>query len=123
MENLNKLYSNIEQELSIIADKGLNNANFETAYKLVDMMYKLNTFTNGNDICLLSASDAYDMYAKAKYLYKHEHNDVNRQKIMQSLKDYMTELSQKLSDMIIDCDCEEERMELHKFLVKLSGIK
>lgn len=113
--NVTALTENIENELNIIAEKGLNQSNFDTCYRLVDMLFKLSMIKpscNQNKTC-------YDDYINAKRMYKHSHTPLNHDRIIESLKYYMSDIMDNVSNALNDCDCEEEKDIIINYLSKI----
>lgn len=147
-----KMCESIAEEISKIADKGLTTSNLETAYKLIDMYkdlktveamegdgysqngYSMNGYDNGNSYVRRGEhyvrghysrdnGDNYSRYSQAKYDYRHSRADGDKMRIMDSLEDYMQELTDKLEDMINDSDSQEERQTIQRYITKIKSIK
>lgn len=138
----NRMCEMIEQEIDKIADKGLTTSNIEVAYKLIDMYKDLKTvkgmddYESGNSYGRHYvkghysmndgdysrdnyANDMYSRYSQAKYDYRHSRNSGNRQAIMNTLDDYMVDITSKLSDMMRDADTQEERDTIKRYMSKI----
>ena len=145
MEKMKKLCELIESELSKIAEKGLTTSNLETAYKLVDMYKDLKNTeyweTKGEyyDYVLMemqggySQNDGYSMndggysmydrYMDAKQSYRSNQSMDGKQKLMESLEDYMDDFTEKIKEISRDSDFPEERELVNKLLSKLQSIR
>ena len=145
MEKMKKLCELIESELSKIAEKGLTTSNLETAYKLVDMYkdiknteywetkgeyydtvlaemqggYSQNDGYSMND----GGYSMYDRYMDAKQSYRSNQSMDGKQKLMESLEDYMDDFTEKIKEMHRDAETGEERELISKFMTKLQNIR
>lgn len=109
------LIDGIDNELNAIANKGLNASNFDTCYKLVDMRFKLNMIKTSNT----QNKSCYDDYINAKRMYKYAHTSINHENIITSLKDYMSDLTDSITNALNDCDCDEEKNIIMSYISKL----
>lgn len=113
--NVNALKDNISQELNSIAQRGLNANNFDTCYKLIDMLYKL-------DMIKVSSGDKktlYEAYMNAKRVYRQMHTSENEEKIFDSAENYMSMLFDAIQELIKNCDCVHEREILQSYIKRL----
>lgn len=68
-------------------------------------------------------NDAYSRYSQAKRNYRYSKTDGNKQMIMDSLDDYMADMTEKLEDMLSDADTQEEQQMIQKYINKLRQLK
>lgn len=113
--DVNSLRDSIEHELKIIAEHGLNSNNFDTAYKLTDMLFKLQTIKVSCD----NKKSCYEAYMNAKRHYRFEHTPDNQNTVLVNAKTYMEMLITALQEMLNDCDCESEKEILKNYISKL----
>ena len=69
-------------------------------------------------------SDAgYERYMDSKQSYRSEKSGDSKQRLMESLEDYMEEFTDKIKEMHRDADTPEERELIGKFMTKLQNIR
>ena len=65
----------------------------------------------------------YDRYMDAKQSYRSNQSMDGKQKLMESLEDYMDDFTEKIKEMHRDSDTPEERELLQRFMTKLQNIR
>lgn len=65
----------------------------------------------------------YDRYMDAKQSYRNNQSMDGKQKLMESLEDYMDDFTEKIKEMSRDADSAEERELINKFMTKLQNIR
>lgn len=65
----------------------------------------------------------YDRYMDAKQSYRNNQSMDGKQKLMESLEDYMDDFTEKIKEMSRDADSAEERELINKFMNKLQNIR
>ena len=65
----------------------------------------------------------YDRYMDAKQSYRSNQSMDGKQKLMESLEDYMDDFTEKIKEMSRDADSAEERELINKFMNKLQTIR
>ena len=73
-----------------------------------------------------SMDDGYSMYDRvmdAKQSYRSEKSQDSKQRLMESLEDYMDDFTEKIKEMARDADSQDERDLINKFLSKMQNIR
>ena len=70
-----------------------------------------------------SMNDGYSMYMDAKQSYRTNQSMDGKQRLMDSLEDYMDDFTEKIKEMHRDADTPEEREMISKFMSKLQNIR
>ena len=73
-----------------------------------------------------SMDDGYSMYDRvmdAKQSYRSEKSQDSKQRLMESLEDYMDDFTEKIKEMAHDADSQDERDLINKFLSKMQTIR
>ena len=65
----------------------------------------------------------HDRYMDAKMSYRADKSHDSKQRLMDSLEDYMDEFTNKIKEMSRDADTAEEKELINKFMVKLQNIR
>lgn len=65
----------------------------------------------------------YDRYMDSKMSYRSNQSMDGKQKLMESLEDYMDDFTEKIKEMHRDADTPEEREMISKFMTKLQNIR
>ena len=65
----------------------------------------------------------YDRYMDAKQSYRSNQSMDGKQKLMESLEDYMDDFTEKIKEMHRDAETGEERELISKFMTKLQNIR
>ena len=65
----------------------------------------------------------YDRYMDAKQSYRSNQSMDGKQKLMESLEDYMDDFTEKIKEMYRDSETGEERELIGKFMTKLQNIR
>ena len=65
----------------------------------------------------------HDRYMDAKMSYRADKSHDSKQRLMDSLEDYMDEFTNKIKEMARDADTVEEKELINKFMVKLQNIR
>ena len=65
----------------------------------------------------------YDRYLDSKQSYRSSKSQDSKQRLMESLEDYMDEFTNKIKEMSRDADTAEEKELINKFMVKLQNIR
>lgn len=70
-----------------------------------------------------SQNDGYSMYMDAKQSYRSNKSTDGKQRLMDSLEEYMDDFTEKIKEMHRDADTPEEREMISKFMSKLQNIR
>lgn len=70
-----------------------------------------------------SMNDGYSMYMDAKQSYRSDKSQDSKQRLMESLEDYMDDFTEKIKEMHRDAETGEERELISKFMTKLQNIR
>lgn len=70
-----------------------------------------------------SQNDGYSMYMDAKQSYRNNQSMDGKQRLMDSLEDYMDDFTEKIKEMARDSDFPEEKEMINKFIGKLQTIR
>ena len=70
-----------------------------------------------------SQNDGYSMYMDAKQSYRNNQSMDGKQRLMDSLEDYMDDFTEKIKEMARDSDFPEEKEMINKFIGKLQAIR
>ena len=70
-----------------------------------------------------SRDDGYSMYMDAKQSYRNNQSMDGKQRLMDSLEEYMDDFTEKIKEMHRDADTAEEREMISKFMTKLQNIR
>lgn len=70
-----------------------------------------------------SMNDGYSMYMDAKQSYRNNQSMDGKQRLMDSLEDYMDDFTEKIKEMARDSDFPEEKEMINKFIGKLQTIR
>lgn len=70
-----------------------------------------------------SQNDGYSMYMDAKQSYRNNQSMDGKQRLMDSLEEYMDDFTEKIKEMHRDADTPEEREMISKFMTKLQNIR
>lgn len=70
-----------------------------------------------------SQNDGYSMYMDAKQSYRSNKSVDGKQRLMDSLEEYMDDFTEKIKEMHRDADTPEEREMISKFMTKLQNIR
>ena len=65
----------------------------------------------------------YDRYMDAKQSYRSNQSMDGKQKLMESLEDYMDDFTEKIKEMARDADSQDERDLINKFFSKMQNIR
>lgn len=65
----------------------------------------------------------YDRYMDSKQSYRSEKSADGKQRLMDSLEDYMDDFTEKIKEMARDSDFPEEKEMINKFIGKLQNIR
>lgn len=134
---MRKMCEIIENELHKIEEKGLTNANLDTAYKLVDMYKDLKTvegMESYNDYGIDSYNDessyaprhrdsmgrySRDGYSQAKRDYRYSR--ASKQDVVDSFNDKIRGVISEFEEMSRDADFPEERQMIDKYVTMLKN--
>lgn len=144
MNNMMHMCDIIATEINKIAEKGLTSNNIEVAYKLVDMYKDLKTVEAMDeegytevmryenypvmmDMESMKRSGRYskegfdprERYLRSKESYRYSRNGSDKQNMIESLDDYMNEMTEKLQEMMKDADTQEERDTIQRYINKV----
>lgn len=147
MSDIRDLLYNITDELEKIADKGLNNSNLETAYKLIDMYKDLKNveYWDGKaeyyesqkirwnepkeerySVAAYSENvpekDALKEYIDSKKRYKTERTDDCEKRMIEALKRYMEEAINEIVEISKDADCREIRETVARYVNRMKSM-
>ena len=132
MDEMYRMGERIKEELDKIAEKGLNIGNLDHAYKLIDMYKDLKNvdyweakkdYYETDGYSYRDGSDAYNRYIDSKRTYRHNAGDGNcKQRLMNTLDDYMDSFASRMEEMLRDADCAEERETIQRYLSKLNSL-
>lgn len=70
-----------------------------------------------------SQNDGYSTYMDAKQSYRSNKSMDGKQRLMDSLEEYMDDFTEKIKEMHRDADTPEEREMISKFMAKLQNIR
>lgn len=70
-----------------------------------------------------SRDDGYSMYMDAKQSYRNNQSMDGKQRLMDSLEEYMDDFTEKIKEMARDSDFPEEKEMINKFINKLQSIR
>lgn len=66
--------------------------------------------------------DRYTRYMDSKHSYRSGRSTECKQRLMDTLEDYMEEFSEQMEEMLKDADCAEERETIKRYLSKIKGV-
>lgn len=66
--------------------------------------------------------DSRDHYMNSKESYRMDHSEACKQRVIDTLEDYMEDISKQMEDMLRDSDCREERDTIEKYIKKIRSI-
>ena len=70
-----------------------------------------------------SGNDRYDEYMDSKQSYRSSGKSPEcKQRLMDTLEDYMDDFSQKMEEMLRDSDCAEERTTIKRYIDQLKNL-
>lgn len=166
---MEKLMQNICEELDKIAEKGFNQGNLDTAFKLVDMYKDLReteameggysgameyserhrdsrgrysrdggrAYEGGSSYAKAREpyvkeghswghdgymDERYGRYMDSKASYRSTKSPECKQRLMNTLEEYMDDFSQQMEEMLRDSDCAEERSTIKRYLEKIKNL-
>lgn len=64
----------------------------------------------------------YDRYMDSKQSYRSSKSPECKQRLMDTLEDYMDDFTQRMEEMMRDSDCAEERTTIKRYLDKIKNI-
>ena len=64
----------------------------------------------------------YDKYMDSKHMYRSNKTPECKQRLMNTLEDYMDNFSKQMEEMLRDSDCTEERNTIKRYLDKIKNI-
>lgn len=67
-------------------------------------------------------SQNYDRYMDSKQSYRSSKSPECKQRLMDTLEDYMDDFSRQMEEMLRDSDCAEERSTIKRYLDKIKNI-
>lgn len=67
-------------------------------------------------------SGNYDRYMESKQSYRTNKSPDCKQRLMETLEDYMENISRQMEEMLRDSDCQEERATIKRYLEKVKTI-
>lgn len=67
------------------------------------------------------AGDRYERYMDSKNSYRAGKSPECKQRLMDTLEDYMDDFSAQMEEMLRDADCQEERETIERYLKKIKG--
>ena len=68
------------------------------------------------------SGDHYGRYMDSKQSYRSDKSSGCKQRLMETLEDYMEEFTGQMEEMLKDADCAEERDTIKRYLSKIKGI-
>lgn len=68
------------------------------------------------------SGDHYDRYMDSKASYRSSKSPECKQRLMDTLEDYMNSFSQQMEEMLRDSDCAEERQTISRYLQKIKNL-
>jgi hypothetical protein len=80
-------------------------------------------YSRDGDYAMDGGYSMYDRYMDAKQSYRSNQSMDGKQKLMESLEDYMDDFTEKIKEMSRDADSAEERELINKFMNKLQTIR
>ena len=67
-------------------------------------------------------SETYDKYIDSKHSFRSNKSGDCKQRLMQTLEDYMEEFTGQMEEMLRDSDCAEERTTIQRYINKLKSV-
>lgn len=135
----------VETELEKYMDSGLTVSNLEKCYKLVDMLKDLTEIEVNEDKGAYSSygtserderggrgergdrgdrtSAAYNRYLASKRDYRYSQTGACKERLMDTLEDYMKSFVSKMEDMLNDAECQEERSTIQRYINKIQNLR
>lgn len=131
-----KMLQEVINEADKIAEKGLTTSNIDSAYKLVDMWYRIKKaesfgeYSNGDSSYgrhyvrghYSRDNDNYSRYMNSKRDYRNSHSNDCKAKMMDTLEMYMDDFTKQMEDLARDADCQEERDTINRYINKIRHI-
>lgn len=77
--------------------------------------YSRNSYSDGG-------YSGYDRYMDSKQSYRSSKSPECKQRLMDTLEDYMDDFTQRMEEMMRDSDCAEERSTIKRYLEKIKNI-
>lgn len=68
------------------------------------------------------SGDHYDQYMDSKASYRSSKTPECKQRLMDTLEDYMDSFSRQMEEMLRDSDCAEERQTISRYLQKIKNL-
>lgn len=68
------------------------------------------------------AGESYDRYMDSKRSYRNSHSDGCKQRMMDTLDEYMESFAAQIEEMMRDADCREEKETISRYLQKLKEL-
>lgn len=100
---------------------GMNNSYGNNSYSERRGMYSNRGYSRNN--MGYSGNDRYDEYMDSKQSYRSSGNSPEcKQRLMDTLEDYMDDFSKKMEEMLRDSDCAEERTTIKRYLDKIKNL-
>ena len=87
------------------------------------MMYDDHMRKGKREYPMTDGSSMYDRYMENKMSYRSDKSMDGKQRLMDSLEDYMDDFTDKIKEMHRDADTPEEREMISKFMTKLQNIR
>ena len=69
-----------------------------------------------------AADDQHERYMNAKRSYRSNHSGDCKQRVIDSLEDYMEQFKQHMEELARDADCAEERDTINKYIRKIESV-
>lgn len=120
-------------EMSKIVDMGLTTSNIERAYKLVDMIKdlaeaeyyekQLSMMGIGSDTPKRHEHDPYVQYVASKKDYRYDKSEGCKQRLLDTLDEYMDSFAERMEMMLNDAECKEERDTIRRYLSKINELR
>lgn len=143
---MNRFMDMVCTELDKFADTGITTANLDRAYKLsqikanlMDAEYKEtkkymmdSTGEYAKDYpaskthafgFAASDDDPYNKYMESKKTYRFSRTPESKRTLMHDLENYMEEMTDDISNLMKDAECQEERAMIQRYLTKIRDYK
>lgn len=67
--------------------------------------------------------DPYNKYMESKKTYRFSHTPESKRTLMQDLENYMEEMTNDISNLMKDAECQEERAMIQRYMTKMHDYK
>lgn len=135
----------IEAELKKISEKGLTSSNLDTTYKLIDMYKDCKTLEGMDDGYSSRSRDSFGDYSSRRYgrrysgdydgdssynrymdekrRYRSNKSSDCKERMMDSLDEYMDSFTRKMEELADEADCAEEKQTIERYINKIKSVR